>query len=371
MSWRRSTTRTQPQPGASQQVISADVEAAAPPDRWAELTERQLTALDVCDPVYRPTNFWGPAVRQLLADMRTRGLPVFKSWPTAREWFYPVYGNGFNNASMKRLHETALTLNPKASDTFMSAALGGGHQSRRDFDAVRLFWDQSRWPFDLDGFGESRIGQPPQFYRMTGSTEIGWCKPYLNYLLCLSALSHHVDRAPTSVIEIGGGYGVLGEILMQRDPSVRYVNLDIPPLLTVASYYLTTLFGDAVRTFFDVPEEGPVALGASACLPNWRITDVTDTFDLFVNSYSFQEMEPDVVEHYVDAVCAKNVTYVVSLNSINGKPTADTMTEGGVIEAVTSARIIEFFEQRGYALRGRYRDPLIVSAGEIAVLERL
>jgi hypothetical protein len=57
-------------------------------------------------------------------------------------------------------------------------------------------------------------------------------------------------------------------------------------------------------------------------LPNWRIEDITGAFDVFVNAFSFQEMEPDVVAHYIATVAAKNPSYVVSLNSKAGKPVA-------------------------------------------------
>ena len=340
-------------------------------DEWSRLTEATLQGLETCDPVYRPTNFWGPGVRRLLGDLDQRGLPVFKSWPTAHSWFYPVYGNGFNNQTIGQTYEFALTVNPIARKTYVTSGLNGSHEARRDFDAVRLSWDQQQWPFDLTGFGESRAGNPPQRYRFTGDDEIGWGRPYLNYLLCLAALSHHVDEPPTSFLEIGGGYGVLGEIVMQRNPDARYVNLDIPPLLTVSSYYLTTLFGkDRVRTPLDLPADGPVTVGTTGCLPNWRVQDVEDTFDVFLNSFSFQEMEPDVVEHYIDTVTKKDVQYAVSLNSIQGKPTSATMDEGGVVEQVKSSMIIEMFEARGFRLCATYRDPLIISAGEIAVLKR-
>lgn len=337
---------------------------------WNRLTEFHLQGLDVCSPLYRPTNFWSPGVRRLLGDLNDRGLEVFKSWPTAHSWFYPIYGSGFSNATIGATHEFALTVNPSAREGFMTSALNGSLEARRDFDAARLFWDQQRWPFDLTGFGESKEGKPPQRYRLTGTDEVGFGRPYLNYLLCLAALSHHVETPPRSFIEIGGGFGVLGEIVMQRDRNTRYVNVDIPPLLTVSSYYLTTLFGrDNIRTSLDVPESGPVTLLATGCLPNWRIADVSDDFDVFLNSFSFQEMEPDVVEHYVDVIAKKGVRYAVSLNSILGKPTSETMSEGGVVRQVKSSMIIELFEARGYVLRGTYRDPLIQSAGEIAVLE--
>ena len=160
--------------------------------------------------------------------------------------------------------------------------------------------------------------------------------------------------------------------MQQRDAGARYVNLDIPPLLTVAAYYLTTLFGqERVITPDLVPEVGPIEVTCCACVPNWRLPDVSGPFDVFVNTYSFQEMEPHVVDHYVAAIAATGTRYVLSVNSILGKRKAVDGQEGGVIEPVTSAAIIAKFQQRGYSLLATYRDPLIISAAEIAVLERI
>ncbi|HZO64017.1 MAG TPA: putative sugar O-methyltransferase [Kribbellaceae bacterium] len=340
---------------------------------WAELTARTLEEIRGVDAIYRPTNFWGPALDQLLADMAERGLENFKSWSTSKVWFYPLYGHGFSYATIDATYQRAKAVNPSTDKSWLTGLLTGGREAGRDFDVVRLAWDQDRWPFDLTGHGESRHGTPPQYHRLTGA-EHGWTRPYLNYLLCLTALSKHVDAAPKSFLEIGGGYGVLGEILLSRDPEARYVNLDIPPLMTVSSYYLTTLFGDRVATYdADMVAAGELELGTSAVLPNWRITNVRDDFDVFVNSYSFQEMEPHVVEHYIDAVAEAGVEYVVSLNSRHGKPRSDERGDrhwGGVIEPVTSQLIVDLFSARGYRLAGRYNAPLIYSAGELVVLRK-
>jgi putative sugar O-methyltransferase len=338
---------------------------------WSESTDWQVAELEKQDPIYRPTNFWDPGVRQLSAELVQRGLETFKSWTGARSWFYPIYGNGFSNATIAKTYEVAKKLIPDLREQWLSGALNGSWEARRDFDAARLFWDQKRWPFDLDNHGESQIGKPPQRYRMTGTNEVGWGKPYLNYLLALSALSHHVDAPPKSFIEIGGGFGVLGEIVSQRDPQARYVNLDIPPLLTVSAYYLTNVLGaDNVLVPDQAREPGPIEVRRSACLPNWRVMDVVGPFDVFVNTYSFQEMEPNVVEHYIEAIAAKQVRYVLSLNSIAGKPKAAAGGQFGVLDQVTSRRIIEMFEQRGYTLEATYRSPLLISAGELAILQR-
>jgi len=342
------------------------------PIDWAGITDRLIAGMETCDPIYRPTNFWVPGMRQLSANLHARELDSFKSWPGASTWFYPVYGAGFSNATIKATYGFVETINPKVSEFWLSSSLNGSREARRDFDAARLFWDQSRWPFDLNNYGESREGRPPQRYRMTGSEDVGWGKPYLNYLLCLAALSRHVHEPPRSFIEIGGGFGTLGEIVQQRDAGARYVNLDIPPLLTVAAYCLTTLFGqERVITPDLVPEVGPIEVTCCACVPNWRLPDVSGPFDVFVNTYSFQEMEPHVVDHYVAAIAATGTRYVLSVNSILGKRKAVDGQEGGVIEPVTSAAIIAKFQQRGYSLLATYRDPLIISAAEIAVLERI
>jgi putative sugar O-methyltransferase len=338
---------------------------------WNALTSRTLAGIESCDAVYRPTTFWTPGVRSLLDDMAAIGLASFKSWPSAATWFYPAYGSGLTNAMIESLFEQALVLNESVHKPWFTNALNGSYQAKRDFDAARLMWDQSRWPFDIEGLGESDSGQPKQMYWLTGSKRSGLTRPYLNYLLCLAALSRYVDTPPGSFLEIGGGYGVLGEILMSRDPEARYVNLDIPPLLTVSSYYLRALFDGRVSVYDEsIADTGPIVVSGSACLPNWRIGDVRGEFDVFVNSYSFQEMEPEVVERYVSDVADKKVPYVVSLNSKLGKPKASDDNEIGVIDPVTLDRIIAMFQERGYTLLGTHGDPLIQGAAELAILRR-
>lgn len=339
--------------------------------RWEEITVRSLAGLSNAPARYRPTNFWGPGLDQLLADMREHGMSRFKSWPTAAFWFYPVYGIGFSYARIEALLPRAREINPRVTEPWLRKCLTGGVEAGRDFDAARLGWDQTRWPFDLDGHGESTVGGPPQRYSLAPDPDVRHGRAYLNYLLCLAALSRHVDYPPRSFLEIGGGFAVLGEILMSRDPDARYVNLDIPPLLTVGTYYLTELFGrERVLGPDDIEEVGPVNVSGSGCLPNWRLLDLTGTYDVFVNSFSFQEMEPDVVEHYIDGVCRIGPRYVVSLNSVKGKPKTSDGHQIAVVEPVTSGRIVSMFETRGYELMSTYGRPLIISAGEIAVLRK-
>ena len=61
---------------------------------WNALTKRTLDELAEVDSRFRPTNFWAPGLDRLLSDMDTLGLENFKSWPTAKYWFYPLYSLG-------------------------------------------------------------------------------------------------------------------------------------------------------------------------------------------------------------------------------------------------------------------------------------
>jgi len=338
---------------------------------WNALTDRTLKEIETVDQLYRPTSFWGPGLDALLRDLHGRGLDTFKGWPSARWWFYPRYGVGFTNAIIADTWKSVHKRLPSDIDpNWITAALNATHEARRDFDVLRFAWDQDRWPCDLDGFGESDIGRPFQYYRFTGGPH-GWTRPYLNYSLCMAALSKHVDAPPRRFLEIGGGYGVLGEFLLARDPEAVYVNLDIPPLCTVAAWYLRELFGSRVSVYdSSIEAQGPISLEGSAVLPNYRLPDLAGEYDVFVNSYSFQEMEPDVVENYIDLVVARGITYVVSLNSLRGKDQVSAENEVGVVDPVTSARIVEMFERRGFELLATYNAPLIRSAGELAVLRR-
>jgi len=335
---------------------------------WHRMLDELLVDLDRCEPAYRPTNFWGPGVERLLAEARERGLEGFKSWPAARHWFYPRYGAGFNPQRLDMMWRACQQGYPQMGRDRLTAMLDGTQEVVRDLHAVQLAWDQERWPFEILGHGESLIGQPPQPYRLTPQGEV-WTKPYVNYLLCLAALSRHVHTPPRSFLELGGGFGVLGEIVTARDAEAAYVDCDIPPLVAIAAYYLDRLHPGGVETPADLPV-GPFGIDRLGAIPSWRLPDLRGTYEVFVNSYSFQEMEPDVVDNYVDLVAGLGVEYAVSLNSRAGKRRASAGRAGGAISPVTSQFIVDAFTRRGFEPVGRYGEPLIVSAGELVVLRR-
>jgi putative sugar O-methyltransferase len=185
--------------------------------------------------------------------------------------------------------------------------------------------------------------------------EIGglhFTKPMLNYLKGLAFFRRACPQERLgSVLEIGGGYGSLGEILLKSDTEVRYVNVDIPPVAAVSSYYLSQLFGkDAVMSYSTSRELLEIELGVllatcriAVCTP-WQLPKIRGTVDLFVNYVSFQEMEPHVVENYVHQVTPLINRYALIRNSVTGKKKASVAGSLGVRRRTTLEMIIEYFD---------------------------
>jgi len=176
-------------------------------------------------------------------------------------------------------------------------------------------------------------------------------RSFLNYMRGLAYLKKHAatDDLET-VLEIGGGYGTLGEILLKARPGGFYMNVDIPPVAAVSTWYLRKVFGEeAVFDYRDAKTTDAIDLDEirrkyrAAVLCPWQLSKVAGSFDLFANFISFQEMEPPVVENYAREVKRLTPRHVLLRNSATGKPVA-VAGEMGVFEPTSTDRIIGYFE---------------------------
>ena len=146
----------------------------------------------------------------------------------------------------------------------------------------------------------------------------------LNYLLAIVFLKKHVDTSRIrNVLEVGGGFGTLGEILA-RDPknTYAYVDVDIPPTAFAATYYLSEIYGSRLLDYGRSREAPVLELDGSfdaAVICPWQLPKLHGKFDLFVNAISFQEMEPAVVRYYLEHVTRLGTDWVLLRNLREGK----------------------------------------------------
>ncbi|HEU4408039.1 MAG TPA: putative sugar O-methyltransferase [Polyangiaceae bacterium] len=90
-------------------------------------------------------------------------------------------------------------------------------------------------------------------------------------------------RAPTSILEVGGGYGRTAYVLCNLWPGASYTIVDIEPAISISRWYLTRLFPDRDLRF--VPAAEASSLGRD--------------YDLALSISSLQEMRADQVEAYL------------------------------------------------------------------------
>jgi hypothetical protein len=145
-----------------------------------------------------------------------------------------------------------------------------------------------------------------------------------------------------TVLEIGGGYGTLGEILLTNEPNDNfYINVDIPPTSFISSYYLSHLLGNQqVGTYATLKNLESLDIATlkrqyrTVVLNSWQLPNLKGRIDLFVNFISFQEMEPDVVRNYLGHVDRLSAKYILLRNLREGKPVAPTPKHVGVLEPI-------------------------------------
>ncbi len=306
-----------------------------------------LRDMEAVSELYRPTQFWANCSQSIVREFESQGLQSFKSLLSSRTWFVPNYAKGRETPSrrLKALRDKGLL--PKGKlfrriEDYYSGRL----QAVADYRIAKASFIQ---PHPFLSQGESSIGDGLQ-HVIEG---VPHSKASLNYLRGLSFLQRtpgYFEHEAKSFLEIGGGFGSLGEIVMGNSADQRYLNIDIPPVLTASSYYLKAIFGDgAIASYVDtrgldtIDAKELLATRRGATLPAWQLPNLRGSFDCFVNFVSFQEMEPDVVENYIRLVQPLTKHYVLLRNSKHGKKISTSSQATGVNKATTIDMMINWF----------------------------
>lgn len=294
------------------------------------------------DVLYRPTSFWEEGSKVIIKDLEDGGIEKFRSLKTSRGFFVPTYSYPFyyENKSLYKdlVVEMDKIVEDKKLNTRLEIFLSGKLQAFSDFRTLESS-NIDKKPF-TDRVSESNIGSPIEQFEFNNRK---FSRSFLNYLLGLNFLKKHVDTNKIStVMEIGGGFGTLGEVLLGDDRNkCFYINADIPPVAFTSSYYLKEVFGkDKIADYGDLKLEEELNikklkneyLALNIC--SWQIPKLKGKIDLFVNFISFQEMEPSVVLNYCKYIRELSPEFVLLRNIEEGKKKKDEDTLYGVEEPI-------------------------------------
>jgi putative sugar O-methyltransferase len=292
--------------------------------------------------IYQPSAFWSEASDQIVKEISEGGIENFRSLPKPLGFFVPTFGspaNGFSVEQSRELkhwfesHYASAKKPILALDQFLS-----GYNAALSDYRVLLAADNIDKPPYLHTFSESTVGNPIEHWEFN---ERKFSRSSLNYALGLALLKKHIVDAPQTVLEIGGGFGTLGEILSQSGINqMRYIDVDIPPTSFIAQYYLSEVLGkENVATFAETRTSDSIdinTLPKASVLASWQIEKLQGKVDLFVNFISFQEMEPHIVSNYLQHVSRLETSWILLRNMREGKQVRKSPNEVGVETPILS-----------------------------------
>ena len=296
---------------------------------------------------YEAGPFWQKALDDIEREFLLNGIRNFRGSDLNLNFFVPTYGcpgNGFTATQKENLIKKCSNLSKKQK-AHVKNSLNGFNHALSDygtFYASNFKYD----PYNLLSFSESKIGNPVEHFHFNNKN---YSRSSLNYLLGLSFLQQQVpDFIPSRVLEIGGGFGTLGEILTKCNiPDLKYIDLDLSPMFIIASEYAKKVFGD--REIFETGTYTDEKLEIDELcklnfLPNWSIETLKGKIDLFVNFISFQEMEPNIVGNYASHVQKLEPEFLLLRNLREGKQKS-IKGRLGVNQPILGDDYLEFFDQ--------------------------
>ena len=302
------------------------------------ILEQMLADLRMQNTIFQPTNFWAQASAPIIAELQSSGFDEFRRLGRTRDFFVPTYGppgGGFAEDDFEHLKAVIVQLAPAGSKKYQSLLhmLSGEIWALADYRVLQAA-NASLLPdgMDLSRFSESDVGAPQEQFHFEGRA---FSRSALNYLNGLSFLKQQLGSEVSgirNVLEIGGGFGTLGEILLQAG-EFSYINVDIPPTAAVSSYYLAQQSGIQFTDYAQTRALQSIAVPDAPqqmVLCPWQLPAVQGKIDLFVNFISFQEMEPHVVANYLQHVDRLGARFVLLRNLREGKQVKSAQHQYGV-----------------------------------------
>jgi putative sugar O-methyltransferase len=330
------------------------------PETFDEMLEDMREAPDE----YRPTNFWSAYHDESCRIIREQGVGQFRShhapiWASFGAVADPLLGHakpllgegkGLKPAALRSAKKLVRRLPGLREFVITFEKLTEAYENQ-----LKMLLELSyHYCFNADPEGRlTRVGDSgagsPHIQMKIG--ERIYTLHFLRYFLQYLYLCRFVDfDTILGIVEIGGGYGGMAEVILKLHPHIVYVDVDIPPQIYIAERYLSACFEGRVQGYLESKKQEEVV--PESCegkqvftLCPWQLPALRGNFDLFINSASFQEMEPSVVENYARHLDRLVSTYGYIRAMPLGAYLAPRQGVRGVLERTTLDHYRKFFHR--------------------------
>jgi hypothetical protein len=150
-----------------------------------------------------------------------------------------------------------------------------------------------------DDICESFVADPSQVWEVEGRKI---SNDFLFRFIMTQRVWDTISRPNARVLEIGAGGGNFARVAKQRNPSIKYIIIDLLNTMSVSYSSLRLRYPDAKAVLIDSPEQlADLDLDADFTFIPAEMYQDLDRFhvDLAINSFSLGEMKQSVVNNYM------------------------------------------------------------------------
>lgn len=296
--------------------------------------------------IYQPTNFWSVYAAKFLPELRTMGLHDFRRRPNS---VLQSFGAA-EPARMPPLKKRPFNLLPRSVHKRIQNGVGSSAWYRAKRRQVLGYHVEMAENFGRRREARSirdttcfRVGNPSDFVSRNGSI---YTQQHIDSYLKYAWANQFIrfEKVETYA-ELGSGLGLQALVLAQLFPKLTLFLYDLPLQLYVCEQYLKKCMPGRVVSYrdtrafdrLDAVQPGKIYVMGCRQAPLLKTREV----DVFWNSASFQEMEPDVAGNYIDIINGR-ARAIFLREFVHGHIRAPKPGEVGVLQKTTYGHYINW-----------------------------
>lgn len=293
-----------------------------------KLLEAMLIDSKNIDEIYKPTNYWQWFVDKIVCELKKDGIGTIRN---KKSKLFNVFGGSEVQVEYFRIQTSLFPLRLIFHRDFVKkyfSVLASIDKKRlQDLAYYQCFYLDQFYGVnklkDISIDTDSFSGASDDIFIMNGkSYTVNFLQYYLQYVYMSRFINF--DKIKTFV-DLGCGMSKVSEIVHKLHPRVTILLFDIVPTVYFTELYMQSVFPDSVIGYNETSLINDLELkeGKIYIFPNWKfpILKKFSSIDVFMNSGSFQEMEPEVVDNYLSFIKYK-AKYVYLRAAMNGSEKA-------------------------------------------------
>src|SRR5579883_2573095 len=303
--------------------------------------------------LWKPTNYWKVEQKALMPTLSREGIANFRSSSNSA---YITFGVTSAPHTLFKTLNTPAKLAIRLLKMLGLDVRNAIEEHRRTFFAFQNMCFQLVLHCDTDKelltVADSGLANPRDLFSPEGYNNREYTIAFLRYFWQYLWLKRFVDfKQIQAVMELGSGYGGQAEVICKLHPHITYIICDIPPQLYIAEQYLKSCFPGKVMSYSETARLESIHITQIASnriivLAPWQLERIIGNVDLFWNSASFQEMEPNVVRNYISIIQPLTAQYVYLLQLPAGQTIAREKGERyGVLEQTRLEHYVKYFDE--------------------------